>query len=293
MKSLLRCTFFSFLFFRFFGVGFGQTIDPNYIDGEYYIKLKKVNEKSLSRTSSSVSIQKELPFLNSNIANISIASAERSFFFSNSELLQSVYRVKIADPKKGLAFMNSVEQDDNVEYIERVPLMKTSIIPNDPYRTSQYALSKIKAYEAWNVSTGLYYITVAVVDDAVQTNHPDLAGNIVAGYDVADNDNNPNTPNTNFSHGTHVAGIAGAVTNNNIGVASLGFNSIRIMPVKTTPNSVVPATGESGVRIYYGYEGITWAAVNGANVINMSWGGGGYSQTQQNVITNAHNLYFA
>ena len=135
MKLLLRCTFFSFLFFGFLEDGFGQTVDPNYIDGEYYIKLKKVNAKSLSKASSSVSIQLELPFLNSNIANISIASAERSFYFSSSELLQSVYRVKIVDPKKGLAFMNSVEKDDNVEYIERVPLMKISIVPNDPYQT--------------------------------------------------------------------------------------------------------------------------------------------------------------
>ena len=53
------------------------------------------------------------------------------------------------------------------------------------------------------------------------------------GYDVADNDNNPNPPNTNLDHGTHVAGISGAHTNNNTGVASIGFG-ISIMPVKAT-----------------------------------------------------------
>lgn len=268
-----------FIFFGFDGVG--QSIDPDYIDGEFYIKLKKVDTKSFSKTSSSVNTSKELPFLSNIASSISVASAERSFYFSNSELLQSVYRVKIDNPKKGLDFMNSVEQDDNVEYIERVPLMKTSIIPNDPSRTSQYALSKIRAYDAWNVSTGNYYITVAVVDDAVQTNHPDLAGNIVAGYDVADGDNNPNPPNTNFSHGTHVAGIVGAVTNNGIGIASLGFNAIRIMPVKAS---------YTGVYIDKAYEGVIWAAEHGADVINMSWGGYGYSQTNQNVMTYAHNL---
>jgi subtilisin family serine protease len=289
MRNFLRFGFgLLFIFGGFDGVG--QTIDPDYIDGEFYIKLKKVDKKSFSKTSSAVNFQKELPFLSNLTSSISVASAERSFYFSNSELLQSVYRVKIDNPKKGLDFMNSVEQDDNVEYIERVPLMKISIIPNDPYRTSQYALSKIKAYDAWNVSTGNYYVTVAVVDDAVQTNHPDLAGNIVAGFDVADNDNNPNPPNTYFSHGTHVAGITGAVTNNGMGIASLGFNSIRIMPIKTTPNTAIPSTGKDNVGIYYGYEGITWAAEHGADVINMSWGGGTYSITNQNTITYAHNL---
>lgn len=276
-----------FVFGGFDGVG--QTIDPDYIDGEFYIKLKKVDTKSFSKTSSTVNFQKELPFLSKLTSTISVTSVERSFYFSNSELLQSVYRVKIDNPKKGLDFMNSVEQDDNVEYIERVPLMKTSLVPNDPYENSAntYALYKIRAYDAWSISTGQYYITVAVVDDAVQTNHPDLAGNMIAGYDVADGDSNPNPPNpypsnTNFSHGTHVAGIVGAITNNGIGVASLGFNSIRIMPVKVTKNS-------NGV-FYNAYAGITWAAMNGAKVINMSWGGSGYSITEQNVITNAHNL---
>ena len=289
MKQFLRIGFVCLLLFVFFD-GVGQTIDPDYIDGEFYIKLKNVDKKSLSKTSSAVNTSKELPFLSSIASSISVSSAERSFYFSNSELLQSVYRVKINNPKKGLDFMNSVEQDDNVEYIERVPLMKTSLVPNDPSRTSQYALSKIRAYDAWNVSTGNYYITVAVVDDAVQTNHPDLAGNIVAGYDVADGDNNPNPPNTYFSHGTHVAGIAGAVTNNGIGVASLGFNSIRIMPIKTSPNSAIPASGESNVGIYKGFEGVMWAAEHGANIINMSWkSNAGYSTTGQNCMTDAHN----
>lgn len=285
MQQSLRLGFLLFFCLSFFG-GFGQTIDPDYIDGEFYIKLKKVEKKSLSKTSSFVNFQKELPFLSKLTSSISVASAERSFYFSNSELLQSVYRVKIDNPKKGLDFMNSVEQDDNVEYIERVPLMKTSLIPNDPYENSSntYALYKIRAYDAWNVSTGNSYITVAVVDNAVQTNHPDLAGNMVAGYDVADNDNNPNPPNSNFSHGTHVAGIVGAVTNNGIGISSLGFNTIRIMPIKAAYNS------SNGNSINKGYEGVMWAAENGADVINMSWGGGGYSQTEQNTISYAHSL---
>jgi subtilisin family serine protease len=282
MRNFLRFGFvLLFIFWGFDGVG--QTIDPDYIDGEFYIKLKTVDRKSLSKTSSAVNFQKELPFLSNLTSTISVASAERSFYFSNSELLQSVYRVKIDNPKKGLDFMNSVEQDDNVEYIERVPLMKKSLVPNDPYEnsTNTYALAKIRAYDAWSVSTGRYYVTVAVVDDAVQTNHPDLAGNMVAGYDVADNDSDPNPPNTYFSHGTHVAGIAGAVTNNGIGVASLGFNTIRIMPVKAS---------YTGAYIEKGYEGVIWAAEHGADIINMSWGGYGYSQTNQNTISYAHSL---
>jgi subtilisin family serine protease len=117
--------------------------------------------------------------------------------------------------------------------------------------------------------------------------HPDLAANIWRNYDEIPNngiddeqngfkddfrgwdfggngteDNNPreDTP----THGTFVAGCAAAVTDNSIGVSGVGFRS-KIMPVK------VSRSGSDG--ILFGYSGIVYAAENGANVINCSWGG--------------------
>ncbi len=71
----------------------------------------------------------------------------------------------------------------------------------------------------------------------------------------------------------------GAQTNNALGVASIGFN-VSIMPVKI---------GDCNDQLVGGYNGIIWAANNGADIINMSWGGAGVSTYGQNVCNNAWN----
>src|SRR5690606_22226235 len=141
-------------------------------------------------------------------------------------------------------------------------------------------LSAIGAATAWNYFSSGSNIVVAIVDDAVETTHSDLSGNIwvnpgeiagngidddgngyiddINGWDIADNDNNPDPPSSDFNHGTHVAGIVSAVSNNNTGVASIGY-SCKLMCVRST---LIPTF------ITHGYEGIVYAANNGADVIN-------------------------
>jgi len=247
-----------------------------------YIKLKDTH-KLARANSAQVNVQSELPFLSSLNTTFSF-TAQRSFFFAESPKLQRTYRLTMTQPKQIEAFINALQQQADIEYVEKVPLYQKILTPNDPSVGTQYHLSTIQAYQAWDVTTGIDNIIVAVVDDAVQTTHPDLAANCVAGRDVADNDNDPNPPTASFSHGTHVAGIVGAVTNNGVGIASVGYNKVKIMGVKATGNSQNPS------YIYYGEEGVAWAAQNGAKVINMSWGGTGSSQTGQNVMNNAAAL---
>jgi len=59
------------------------------------------------------------------------------------------------------------------------------------------------------------------------------------------------------------------------------------MPIKASPNSAPLQANCNCVYIYNGYEGIIWAADNGADVINMSWGSYGHSQAGQNIINHA------
>lgn len=88
---------------------------------------------------------------------------------------------------------------------------------------------------------------------------------------------------TNNSHGTHVAGLAGATTNNGVGIASAGYN-ISIMPVKATGD-------DTEKNIDTGWAGILYAAQAGADIINCSWGGPGYSFDAQTVINTCYNQY--
>jgi subtilisin family serine protease len=91
-------------------------------------------------------------------------------------------------------------------------------------------------------------------------------------------DNNPaeDAP----THGTLVAGVAGAVTNNGIGIASIGYNC-SLMPVKGSREDL------GNTYIIYSSEAIKYAADNGAKVINCSFSGYSFSRAEQEVITYA------
>ena len=96
-------------------------------------------------------------------------------------------------------------------------------------------------------------------------------------------DNNPIENGTD--HGTHVAGIAAAETDNGTAIAGAAFNTT-YMAVKTggiPDDPSTPGTDESRA-IGFGFDGIVYAAQNGADIINCSWGGGGSSQAEQEII---------
>jgi len=194
----------------------------------------------------------------------------------------------------------------DIEWIEPRYVYKSTFVPNDPLYNQQWYLPKIKAPEAWDINQGSPSIVVGIDDTGVDWDHPDLAGNIWINQGEIENngiddDNNGyiddyrgwdfggsnGTPDNNPmedapDHGTHVAGCVSASTNNGTGVAGIGF-STKVMAVKTSRNDQRdPSSGAP--YIVYGYEGLLYAAQNGAKIINCSWGGGGYSLLGQNII---------
>lgn len=155
-----------------------------------------------------------------------------------------------------------------VMYAEPNYIYRATFIPNDPFFSSrQYAPQKINATTAWDRHQGSASVVIAIIDTGVDGNHPDLNSKMVAGYDFVNDDADPMD---DHGHGTHVAGTAAAVTNNGVGVAGIA-PGCRIMPIK------VLGAGGSG-SIDWIVDGITFAADNGAKVINLSLGGGSAAQ---------------
>ncbi len=256
-----------------------------FVDGEVYIKIKDNSSISLG-TNVAVSTS-SVSFLSTLSQSYPIQSINRSFYAgdvatgiasTNPQIaaaalkISKILRVKLTNPTQIDAFISQTQTyNTDVEYVEKVPMFSTGLTPNDlgtnsTTGTGQWALYKVNAQTAWDITTGSSSVIVAVVDNAIDTSHPDLVNNVVAGRDVADGDNNTIPSNVAMNHGTHVAGIVGAQTNNGTGIASIGYN-VRVMPIKTARNT--DGTGS----ISFGYEGIAWAAQNGARVINCSWGG--------------------
>jgi flagellar hook assembly protein FlgD len=190
-------------------------------------------------------------------------------------------RIVRMDLPKGIDLNNVIrdlKKDTNIEFIEPNYIYSVEYTPNDPNYNLQWSLPKMKVDKAWDISTNSNSRTIAIVDTGVDSDHPDLASDIVAGYNAI-----TDTTNTNDDqgHGTHVAGIAAGMMGNGIGIAGTAGNA-KIMPVK-----VLDSSGSG--NIYDISEGIIWAADRGANIINMSLGGSGYSQTLQDAVDYAYS----
>ncbi|WP_433791304.1 S8 family peptidase [Actinoplanes sp. CA-252034] len=133
---------------------------------------------------------------------------------------------------------------------------------SDPQRAQQWGIPKIRTVEAWQKSTGAGVI-VAVIDSGVDGTHPDLAANMVTGFDATTD--REGTTTDRHGHGTHVAGTIAAVTGNAVGVSGVAPD-VKIMPVKVLGDNGSGNMSDTA-------QGITWAADHGAQVINMSLGG--------------------
>lgn len=139
---------------------------------------------------------------------------------------------------------------------------------NDPELNNQWHLTQISAQVAWNYTTGSAGKIVAIVDSGVDGNHPDLAPNLVLGYNsiqnLAQSAGGVMTDVHSTGHGTRCMGIAVAKGNNGIGISGVGWN-LKGMPIRVTDQT----SGLSTVSELL--EGVTWAVDNGADVASVSY----------------------
>jgi thermitase len=157
-----------------------------------------------------------------------------------------------------------------LKFAELDQVVAPELVPNDPYYGSAWHLPRIGASSAWDSSQGAG-ITIAILDSGVDSGHPDLATQLVPGWNFYDN--NSNTSDV-YGHGTKVAGAAAAASNNSLGVASVAVQS-RIMPIRVTN------TSGSGYWSMIA-QGLVHAADHGARVANVSFLGLSNSSTVRN-----------
>ncbi|PLX27610.1 MAG: hypothetical protein C0600_10190, partial [Ignavibacteria bacterium] len=140
----------------------------------------------------------------------------------------------------------------------------------------------MEVFPAWGITTGSSAVRVAIIDEGVDMAHPDLAANIVAGYDAMGLGSGGN-PQNDDAHGTACAGIVAAVGNNSTGVVGIAYNS-RIVAVRVA-YGVGPYWATSDAILA---DGINWAwSTGGADVLSNSWGGGSPTMVINTAIDNA------
>lgn len=211
--------------------------------------------------------------------------------------------------------VRAYEDSPDVAYAEPNFILQPSAVPNDPDYRDMWGLNNtgqtggtvdadVDAPEAWDTTTGSPDTVVAVIDEGIDVNHPDLRDNVwtnpgeiagnridddrngyvddVNGYDFANNDSSVYDPDPvtgdGDEHGTHVAGTIAAVGNNGIGVTGVNWEA-QVASLKFL--SVTGGSTSDAV------EAINYAVAEGIDISNNSWGGGGRSQALEDAIRRA------
>ncbi|MFT6760059.1 MAG: serine protease [Psychroserpens sp.] len=274
-----------------------QTVSPDFVDGQVHLKISTNPGFDLENYTGG---DLALDFVYNTY---DVDSIYKPFPMPTSSL-DSIYRVVFSSISAVDALISALELLPFVEFAEKNPMAQLFFTPND-LQSNQWSLSKIDAELGWNTTTGSASVLVAVLDNAIAIDHQDLAANIYInaaetgglgfldddgngyaddfnGYDVVDRDNNPKPPagstgnGDGFIHGTHVSGLIGAVSNNGVGMASIGYQC-KILPVKI-------ASDANGSALSGALDGIFYAMRSGADIINMSWGIGSDNVTLRMLI---------
>lgn len=186
-----------------------------------------------------------------------------------------------------------------------------AVLPNDPFFSANQAsyLEQARVPEAWAKTTGSEDVVIAIIDSGVDTDHPDIIGNIwfnrdeiplngidddnngfvddLNGWDFLENTSDPH-PKFNgkytfegINHGTIVSGIAAASTNNSEGLAGVCW-TCKIMALRAVAGDGTGTTDDVAKAIQYAID-------NKADIINMSFVGALTDEILNSAIKKAYD----
>lgn len=273
-----------------------SAIDPplEYAPRMVIVKLKPGVQLAMKRdvTVARIAVSANNAALDQALRAISVSGVEPIFIGDVPDVgrasivdnpLRRIYRLHLASTTDVSTVVELLRYNDAVEYAEPDYIARATLIPNDPEWSNQWALSKINAPTAWEVTQGASTTIIALIDSGIDLAHPDLSGRVWQNDEIAgnglDDDQNGKIDDVNGwnfvaesnhitdtnGHGTQVAGVAGAATNNALGVAGLCWQCPLMPVVAMQANGVANYSTIANAVLY--------AAANGASVINLSLGG--------------------
>ena len=274
-----------------------KQVPIDFVPGEILVKFKKGTTHA------------KITALNSKLQAQEIRRFERI----------GVRRIKFPSDISVKEAVAKYKMDPNVEYAEPNYIIHFMAMPNDSDFGKLWGLDNIgqqvngvtgmqdadiDAPEAWDVTTGSENVIIAVIDSGVAYFNPEINPNIwvnnteLNGTAGVDDDNNgyvddiygwdfwinDNKPEDYHSHGTHVSGIIAARGNNGVGITGVNW-SAKIMALRI--GGVTGTVGDATDAILY-------AVDNGADIINASFAGSDFSQTELDAISyaNDHGVLF-
>lgn len=269
----------------------------DYLPDVIIVKFRKGTSAAQVRSASSASSLRNLNIkasdLNINqvfknsVKAISSESIQR-MAIKDTVGIDRIYELRFSSKQGIEKVINELLKNPNIEYAEPSYLHYVSYTPNDPlFSGFQSQLKQVKAEQSWDLIRNSSNTIIAIVDTGTDMDHIDLKANIIfPGIDLVglsgtnpQVDSNPDVSSDSTDHGVSVSGIASAVSDNGIGIASIAYNA-KLMIVKACADN-------NATVIYKGYEGIKYAADNGAHIINCSFSGPNGSSFGQDIVNYA------
>lgn len=244
-------------------------------------------------------------FNEADLGDLEYVSAEPLYKGSNW------YSIRLSDTDKteeAVAYLTELGAFAAVDYdyVMSAGTVEAIDVSSNPDYAKQQYLDDHKIYDSWQYAAdngrnpgGSSDVVVAVIDTGVDYSHLDLRNNIwintaeIPGNGIDDDGNgyiddvygwnfvgDNNDPKDDNGHGTHVAGII-AAENNDIGSVGVAYNC-KVMVLKAGNSSGYFNNSDIAEAIRYAY-------MNGASVINMSFGGSVISMAAKDALENAYN----
>ncbi|MBK7629996.1 MAG: S8 family serine peptidase [Ignavibacteriales bacterium] len=234
------------------------------------------------------------------------------------EVLGRIVKVQFSEIVQEANFNTILSSEPDIEYIQKSNTYRLDFVPNDSLLSEQWALEKIKAFDAWDITQGSDTVLLAIIDTGIDYLHPDLMNKIYKnpgesgiksnngiddddngfiddymGWDFVDRVGFPfdstggdyltwdNIPLDEHGHGTLVSGTFAAETNNISGIAGVA-PKINILNLRSFDPGGYGEEDDAAAAILY-------AVKMGAKVINMSWGDYSFSYVLRDVIRYAYS----
>lgn len=162
---------------------------------------------------------------------------------------------------------------------ESQPLAEPSaaaLAPSDDLVPYQWWLARIEAPVVWDETLGGPDVAIAILDTGIDPTHPEFAGRVILGPDIANGDDDPSDVD---GHGTGVAGIAGAAAN--------GAGIVGVCPACTLIVVKVVKDGMGEVTKFDSAAAIVWAVDHGADVLNLSFSSANADPVQEAAVAYA------
>ncbi len=288
----------------------------DYIENQFYVKTKfNMSESELEKELYQSLYANGIRNIEFSNVESPFKKYFPSELLSNSKYnLDYIFRVTYMGDTEVFEICKLLSSNLNYEYI--VPAINYKLLdskPNDSRINSQWYMDSIKIFQSWDKTKGTKSIIIGIVDSGTDLNHEDLKSQVwtnpneipsdgidndgngfiddVNGWDFVGNinltdailgnfkpDNNPVPILISNDHGTHVAGTAAATTNNNLGIASTGYD-VRFISTKNALDDL-----NKSRLVYRPFEAMMYLASMGAKVINCSWASSYYDPLAWDVV---------